>query len=208
MDNLLDRFTSHFKQVLIRAQNVAWQKGAPAIEPLHLLYALLLQRGSIAAEILQKQGLKPDNLQLNLNGQPNVKKMYSADPWDLPQPNPVCQRMIEQAVKSAYEFNHKYIGSEHLLASLLNNNDRSVQSVFLRYNIDGKKMSQQLELILRGTAKFNDWQKESGDLQDFDKVMTADNSGRGESALDNYTRSEEHTSELPSHVNLVCRLLL
>lgn len=185
MDNLLDRFTSHFKQVLIRAQNVAWQKGSDGIEPLHLLYALILQRGSIAAEILAKQGLKAEDLQLNVGNQADNKKMYSTDPWDLPQPNLISQKIIEQSVKTAYEFNHKYIGTEHLLLSLLSNNDRSAQSVFLRFNIDVKKLLQQLELILRGTSKFNDWQKESGELKGLDRMMN-DQSTK-ETAIENFT---------------------
>src|SRR3989344_415498 len=112
MDNLLDRFTQHFKQVLIQAQNIAWQRGADTIEPLHLLYALLAQRGSIAAEIMLKQGLKGDDVQTSLPHHSTSQPLYSADPWNLPQPNPTSQKMIEQAVKTAYQFNHKYVGTE------------------------------------------------------------------------------------------------
>src|SRR5438132_7581883 len=39
-------------------------------------------------------------------------------------------------------------------------------------------------------------------------VQQADGSGTGRSAADRSRRSEEHTSELQSHSDLVCRLLL
>src|SRR5260370_20059655 len=39
-------------------------------------------------------------------------------------------------------------------------------------------------------------------------VFAAFDNQRGRSHLENVLRSEEHTSELQSHLNLVCRLLL
>src|SRR5690242_21171103 len=39
-------------------------------------------------------------------------------------------------------------------------------------------------------------------------VVGSDGSGSGSAATFKQVRSEEHTSELQSHVNLVCRLLL
>jgi ATP-dependent Clp protease ATP-binding subunit ClpC len=185
LDNLLDKFTTHFKQILIRAQNVAWQKSADAIEPMHLLFALLQQKGSIAAEILSKQNLRPDDLQLNMSSPLNTDRLLSTNPWDLPQPNEASQSIIERAVKTAYEYNHKYIGSEHLLASLINHSDRDIQSIFLRFNIDVKKISQQLELILRGTAKFTSFQP-STQPQDMLDGNFGDGAPR-ETALEQFT---------------------
>ncbi|MFH0873503.1 MAG: ATP-dependent Clp protease ATP-binding subunit [Candidatus Komeilibacteria bacterium] len=186
-DNLLDKFTGHFKQILIRAQNVAWQKGAQNIEPLHLLYALLEQKGSIATEILAKQNLKTADLQLNLNEPLTADKLLATNPWDLPQPNEASQHIIEQAVKVAYEFGHKYVGSEHLLSSLINNNDRNVQAIFLRYTIDVHKIGQQLELILRGASKFSSWQQEQGDTRDLENRLMGDNLNNQESILEQFT---------------------
>ncbi len=185
LDNLLDKFTTHFKQILIRAQNVAWQKGSDAIEPMHLLFALLQQKGSIAAEILSKQNLRPDDLQLNMTAPLNTDRLLSTNPWDLPQPNEASQSIIEQAVKTAYEYNHKYIGSEHLLASLINHSNREVQSIFLRFNVDVKKISQQLELILRGTTKFTTFQPNANPQEMLDGNFS-DGAPR-ETALEQFT---------------------
>ena len=184
MDNLLDRFTSHFKQILIHAQNVAWQKGADSIQPIHLLYALLVQQGSIATEILQKQNLRADHLQLDISGPLSTDKLMQHNPWDLPQPNDASQKIIEQAVKTAYEFGHKYVGSEHLLVSLINNYDHEIQAVLVRYTIDAKKISQQLDLILRGTAKFTHWQEDQAESREGERSMQ--NQGK-ESILEQYT---------------------
>ena len=186
-DNLLEKFTGHFKQILIRAQNVAWQKGSQHIEPLHLLYALLEQKGSIAAEILTKQNLKTADLQLNINEPLTTDKLLSTNPWDLPQPNEASQHIIEQAVKIAFEFGHKYVGSEHLLSSLINNNDRTVQAIFLRYTIDVQKIAQQLELILRGASKFSSWQQEQSDPHDLEHRLMGEGNGSPESILEQFT---------------------
>jgi ATP-dependent Clp protease ATP-binding subunit ClpA len=106
LDNLLDKFTTHFKQILIRAQNVAWQKSADAIEPMHLLFALLQQKGSIAAEILSKQNLHPDDLQLTMASPLNTDRLLSTNPWDLPQPNEASQGEASQGIIAAYEYTH------------------------------------------------------------------------------------------------------
>src|SRR5690242_3191710 len=45
-------------------------------------------------------------------------------------------------------------------------------------------------------------------LAAFSRVITFDRRGQGASDPVSHERSEEHTSELQSHVNLVCRLLL
>src|SRR3989338_1235038 len=104
IDNLLDRFTSHFKKILIQAQNIAWQEESMAIEPVHLFEALLQQKGSMGFEIMQKQSMtlqavafrSPERLNVNIAGRP-------VDFCNLPQPSPRSQKIIELAVKTSLE---------------------------------------------------------------------------------------------------------
>ena len=54
---LLEKFTSHLKSVLVRAYNLAHELSAETIGIDHLLWSLLTERGSIGAEILGRMKL-------------------------------------------------------------------------------------------------------------------------------------------------------
>ena len=53
--NILNKFTQHFKQVLINAQNTAFSKKHKNIEPADLLISLIKTKGSLGSDILIKQ---------------------------------------------------------------------------------------------------------------------------------------------------------
>ena len=53
-------FTNKAQEAIMSAQQIAQEKGQQQIDALHLLFALLLQDGSVILTILQKLGV--DNL--------------------------------------------------------------------------------------------------------------------------------------------------
>ena len=46
---ILDKFSTHLKNALVRAYALAQELRQPAIEPQHLMYALAAKKGSIAS---------------------------------------------------------------------------------------------------------------------------------------------------------------
>ncbi|HEX4872829.1 MAG TPA: Clp protease N-terminal domain-containing protein, partial [Nevskiaceae bacterium] len=54
----MDKLTSRFQQALAEAQSLAVGRDHPAIEPVHLLAALLAQDGGSSAPLLQQAGLR------------------------------------------------------------------------------------------------------------------------------------------------------
>src|SRR3989344_7314708 len=169
-DNLLDRFTSHFKKILIQAQNIAWQEESAAIEPAHLLEAMLQQQGCVGIEIMQRQNVtlqtvafrSPERLNVN------VKRSENADFWNMPQPSPRSQRIIEFAVKTSFEYRHKYVGSEHLLVGIIKIPDAKVRSIFTEHNVNTRALLDHIDTVLKSTSRFNTLQPNTHAEHDHD----------------------------------------
>ena len=85
---ILDKFSTHLKNALVRAYALAQELHQPNIEPTHLLFALAAQKGSIASEVLGKLGMTQDEI-----------KRFIADPG----PNSAAQakRRLDAAVADA-----------------------------------------------------------------------------------------------------------
>ena len=60
---ILDKFTGHLRESLARAIAVATETDSGYVEPLHLLYSLSLQNGSVAHEILSKVNITTEKIQ-------------------------------------------------------------------------------------------------------------------------------------------------
>ena len=59
---IFQKFTNHFKRVLTLAQDVAASLHHQTIEPLHLLYCLSNEKGSLGSSVLYKYKLTPDRV--------------------------------------------------------------------------------------------------------------------------------------------------
>ncbi len=62
----MDRLTSRFQQALADAQSLAAGRDNPAIEPTHLLLALLVQESGSTLPLLQNAGVNTDLLRSKL----------------------------------------------------------------------------------------------------------------------------------------------
>ena len=65
----LDKFTVKAQEALQAAQSLADQKGHQALEPEHLLLALLQQREGVVSPLLGKLGTRPEALQQQLDAE-------------------------------------------------------------------------------------------------------------------------------------------
>lgn len=188
IENILDKFTTHFKKILLQAQNIAWQEENSAIEPVHLLEALLQQKGCIGLEIMHKQNITvqtvvfrtPERLNINL------RPTRPTDIWNLPQPSSKSQRIIELAVKTSFEYHHKYVGSEHLLVGLVKIPDTRLRTIFNQHNVNMTVLLDQLDAILKSTARFNSAQPDPGNLGSHD-AEGLNETGGSTNILDMYT---------------------
>lgn len=152
--DILNKFTHHFKQVLINAQNLAFNKKQVAIEPEHLFLSILKTKGCLGSDILIKQKINPAFLN-NANAS-HIYQTMAINPDHLPQPSAESQKIIEKAVVTAYKFRHKYIGTEHLLWGISQSNDNKTIQLLDQAHISANGLKQHLNLILKSTSKFTD----------------------------------------------------
>jgi ATP-dependent Clp protease ATP-binding subunit ClpC len=168
-ENILNKFTYHFKRVLINAQNLAFSKKNSEIQAEDLLLSLFTTKGALGSDILIKH-----NIKINLNEQKNsadFEIVTLADPVHLPQPSALAQRIIERAVIVAYKFQHKYVGTEHLLYGFIDTVDKDISLILQKANINPNNLKQHLNLVLKSNNKFNDLSAEEINTKDLDSLL-------------------------------------
>lgn len=189
-NNIYNKFTYHFKRVLTLAQNVAVSLHHPAVEPLHLLYCLSNEKGSIGTEILHKNKLTPDKVKRALEILNNNQSKYQTSTQSLPALAGASQKIMEKAVRVAFENRHKYVGTEHLLYGMIESDDKLLNQFFEEQQINKEGLKIHLKSILKSTSKFPDltsnFDQNSGSPEDLERVMVENLTAKKESALGAY----------------------
>lgn len=136
----------------------------PEIEPLHLFFALLGEKGSIATEILNKFKIDPKLLEQMMMAIPTIELKKSINQKQskskkvaehlLPALSKNSKLALEKVLIIAKKHEHGHLGSEHLLATLLEINDDRLKNYF---KLSGIKIDKILKIIndaLSSTAQF------------------------------------------------------
>ncbi len=181
--NILNKFTYHFKRVLINAQNLAFAKKNTEIQAEELLSSLLSTKGALGSDILIKHNVKIDFA--DPENKIDFEIVASVDPEHLPQPSALAQKVIERAVIAAYKFQHKYVGTEHLLYGFIDIADEQIAQMLKKANINTQNLKQHLQLILKSNNKFNDLSAEEKNAKEIEDIFE-DNLPE-QSPLDTYT---------------------
>lgn len=150
--DLLARFTTHLKEALQKSLAFAIQNGRMLVEPGDLFVGLYQEQGCIAAELLQKTALSGEALLVLLARATPIRSGSVAAP-DLA---PTSRRLLERAVLLAREYEHRYIGTEHLLYALLEQPDASLKACFEELDLHYDELREQLKQLLTSGGKFPD----------------------------------------------------
>lgn len=151
--DILNKFTTNLKNTLVRAINLSIRLKHPKVLPLHLMISLSEQTGSVAHEILTKSGVTAERLQPALDA---VQWPANQRGYTLPQLAPEAVRVLEHAAVVAFEHQHKYIGTEHLLLSLVELPDRQLEQFYQAQKTNTAQMRKQALNVLKSTSRFPD----------------------------------------------------
>lgn len=150
---ILNKFTTHLKNALKKSENFCITLNHTTVNPEHLLYGLILQKGSIAAEILGKLNLTPEKIRsavIQKNrvavGQKEAKPRLATD----------TKKAIEKASLIAHQYKHKYIGTEHLLYSLINLANKNLIEIWEENKVNLNALKDELNKIMKSTSRFPD----------------------------------------------------
>jgi ATP-dependent Clp protease ATP-binding subunit ClpC len=152
-NEFLSRFTGHLREALQHALAFAIASGRDAVDPGDLLVGLLQQQGSIAAELLNKSNIDAKKAESAFRGFPKPHEPGSPIAPDL---SPAVRRILEKCVLMAHVHEHRYVGTEHLLLSLLESSLPDVHTFLESHGMNLDLAKEQLVHILRNTSRFPD----------------------------------------------------
>jgi len=113
----LDKLTVKSQEALSQAQSLASQRGQNAIEPAHLLRALLAQPEGTTVPVLQKIGASIEALQAQLDAELGRLPRVSGAAAQ-PRISDALGRALEAAFKEADQLKDEYVSTEHLLLGI------------------------------------------------------------------------------------------
>ncbi len=117
----LDKFTVKAQEALQAAQSLADQHDHQAVEPEHLLSALLQQREGVVAPLLAKLGARVDAIQRAVEAEmERLPKVRGGASQYLGER---LRATLERAEKEAERLKDEYVSTEHLLVAMAQDRD-------------------------------------------------------------------------------------
>lgn len=143
METVVQSFSNNLRRVLAQAAELAGAEQKKTIEPAHLFYGLVNQAETSITNIasLKKR----------------LKKKSAADSSSYqPMLSSTSKQLILNAATLAQSYNHPYVGTEHLLVSLLESRNPKVQNLFNGLELDSRQLNEHLRTLMNGSAKLLD----------------------------------------------------
>jgi ATP-dependent Clp protease ATP-binding subunit ClpC len=116
MTDKLDRFTKHARQVLQIAQEEATRLNHNYVGTEHLLLGVAKEENGLASRVLRELGATTTDVTRAVE---RMAPRNPRAPFSKPTLTPRTKRVIEVAVEEARQMSHPYIGTEHLLLGLI-----------------------------------------------------------------------------------------
>ncbi|HEX3508965.1 MAG TPA: ATP-dependent chaperone ClpB [Candidatus Dormibacteraeota bacterium] len=112
----LDRFTEKAQEALQEAAELASGLGQQAVEPEHLLLALIRQSEGVGPTLLERAGVSVQALEPALVS--TVERFPKVSGGGQPYISPALNKALDQAEQEAEKLKDEYISTEHLLLAL------------------------------------------------------------------------------------------
>ena len=151
-----EKLTRKSKIAIQNSQSIAITNENPTVEPLHLLEALIQDKGSLVYTLLQKNGVSLDKMKsLTQNKISKYPKVSESDV----RISSSLIIVLAEAEKKSQSAGNQFLAQDYLLLALISKSDE-VQKIFNTLGIDKKK----IELFtkeFRGSQKVTDEDGES-----------------------------------------------
>ena len=114
----LSIFTTRSQQALAAAIQTAAAAGNPAVEPLHLLDALLSQPGGTAAPLLAAVGVNPEEIDQGVKAELKALPAASGSSVATPGLSRASHEVLQRAQDLASQIGDEFVSSEHLVVGV------------------------------------------------------------------------------------------
>ncbi len=145
--NKFDKFTKEAKQALVVAQEVSKDMKSEYTGTEHILMGILSQTNSLGAAVLMNFGVSLENVNLVLKTVGRTKKVAKGGGVKGPggiSLSGFSKKAIEDAVKFAAEFGHMFVGTEHLLYSLVSQENTAATVILENMKINPEDVKNEL----------------------------------------------------------------
>lgn len=151
------KFTVNTRHALENAFVMAHKLKAREIMAEHLFLGIWQERGSLGMALLQLHEfkLKKSPPSINLNPQQSHLQKTKRINMDIPLSEQV-KKILKKAALIANRHFHKYIGTEHILYSVLDTKNEEVDKILKNANVSKKQIKKSLLGILKNTGIFPD----------------------------------------------------
>lgn len=153
MDNfsfILERLSSRAKNALIAAQMASEELHHDHIGTEHLLYGIVAEKSSFAAEILIKAKIVPEVVKAELI---LVNKNNETEVWK-PILSQNLKNAIERSAIVASQYGYQFIGTEHFLYGLLTTQTNKSKVILSKLGIDIAELEHNLVAVFENISKF------------------------------------------------------
>lgn len=155
---ILDRFSSHLKDVLAHSIRLATELKHAHVEPLHLLFCLYSQKGSVGGELINRFPIASKTIEHYLhNTLPSATPLATSINLDGKLLSPLSSAAkiaLEKALLIAQEHAHSYIGTEHLLFGLLYIKDPAIGKILHTHKIKITDIEKEVDTVLHNATQF------------------------------------------------------
>lgn len=180
MQDMNTRFTEHVKNVLTKAYTFALQSRNASLEPIHLLAALSVERGSVASDLIKKHGLTPEAIKSHFSQGDSPEDEILLDFSEN------MRKAIEGAARVASKYKHSFIGTEHLLYSLCEIDDKIVEKALKQEDLSLEELRRTLELVFEADSA--NLKMQGLDLDELIKTADIEEKESDEKALEYFAR--------------------
>jgi ATP-dependent Clp protease ATP-binding subunit ClpB len=154
-----NKLTVKAQEAIGEAQNLARGAGNPEVTPEHLLLALLRQEGGIVTPILNKLGLQPGAIEMEVAAEvAKYSKVGGASAE--PMVSPALRKVFDAAFNAATQFNDEYVSTEHFLLGLAQTKETTGAKILSRHGAVPDALLKALQSV-RGTQRVTDQNPEA-----------------------------------------------
>ena len=150
----LHKLTIKAQEALSEALDAATQHGHPEINSLHILHALVAQEGGSVPSILQRLGVRPEQIlaaiEQKLQTQPRVSGATTQTGL-----SSAANRMLESAWNEAQALKDQYLSTEHILLGMVSMRDDPAGGLLRAHGATRDNLLSAMQQV-RGTQRVTD----------------------------------------------------
>lgn len=147
---ILERLSSRAKNALIAAQMISEELKCDHIGTEHLLYGIVSEKNSFAAEILTRNQITLERLRPEIDAANADSKI---ERWK-PVLSENLKLGIERAAIAASQFGYQFIGTEHFLYGLISMPENRAKTILRKLGSDSHDLEHNLLAVFENISRF------------------------------------------------------